>query len=176
MKKGMFSTVVLSLCMLVASVVVAGAEGVKLGAVDIQKVLHNSEAGKIAKEQLAAKIAKYEAEKNSREDDLKKLKAELEKQNIILNESARNAKEKDYQQKLKEYQRFIKDVNDELQGKDDELKNRIIDDTLRVTQEYGRKNGYTFIFVKSEVMMYMDDKVDVTEDIIKLMNTKSDKK
>jgi len=176
MKKGMFSTVVLSLCMLAASVVVAGAEGVKLGAVDIQKVLHNSEAGKTAKEQLAAKIAKYEAEKNSREDDLKKLKAELEKQNIILNESARNAKEKDYQQKLKEYQRFIKDVNDELQGKDDELKNRIIDDTLRVTQEYGRKNGYTFIFVKSEVMMYMDDKVDVTEDIIKLMNSKSDKK
>ena len=67
-------------------------------------------------------------------------------------------------------------MNDELQGKDDELKNRIIDDTLRVTQEYGRKNGYTFIFVKSEVMMYMDDKVDVTEDIIKLMNSKSDKK
>ena len=173
MKTGI-GALALSLCFFAATAV-CSADGVKLGAVDVQKVLHNSDAGKAAKEQLAAKIAKYEAEKNTREDELKKLKAELERQNIILNESARNAKEKDYQQKLKEYQRFIKDVNDELQAKDDELKNKIIDDTLKVTQDYGRKNGYTFIFVKSEVMMYMDDKVDVTDDIVKLLNSKKDK-
>ena len=174
MKKGI-GALALSMCIFAATAVNAADGGVKLGAVDVQKVLHNSDAGKAAKEQLSAKIAKYEAEKNTREDELKKLKAELERQNIILNESARNAKEKDYQQKLKEYQRFIKDVNDELQAKDDELKNKIIDDTLKVTQDYGRKNGYTFIFVKSEVMMYMDDKVDVTDDIVKLLNSKKDK-
>lgn len=170
--KTMMSVVGAALGILLAAGVCSAADGAKLGAVDIQKVLHSSEAGKAAKEQLSSKIAKYEGEKNSREDELKKLKAELEKQNIILNEAARNAKEKDYQQKLKEYQRFIKDVNDELQAKDDELKNRIIDETLKVTQEYGRKNGFTFIFVKSEVLMYMDDKADVTEDIIKMVNSK----
>lgn len=151
------------------------ADGFKLGSVDVQKVLLSSDLGKTAKEQLAAKISKHESEKNSREDDLKKLKTELEKQNVILNESARNAKEKDYQQKLKEYQRFIKDVNDELQAKDEELKNRIIDEALKTTQEFGRKNGFTFIFVKSEMMMYMDEKVDVTDEIVKLLNSKKEK-
>jgi outer membrane protein len=152
------------------------ADGPKLGVLDIQKVLQQSDSGKAAKEQLVAKISKYEGEKNSREDELKKLKAELEKQNIILNDSARNAKEKDYQQKLKEYQRFIKDVNDELQGKDEELKNRLIEETLRVSQEYGRKNGFTFIFVKSEMLVYQDEKVDVTDDIVKLLNSKKNEK
>jgi outer membrane protein len=37
-----------------------GADGVKLGCVDIQKILLNSEAGKEAKEQLAGKANKYE--------------------------------------------------------------------------------------------------------------------
>lgn len=152
------------------------AEIVKIGTVDIQKVLFNSDAGKVAKEQLAGKISKHEGEKNSREDELKKLKAELEKQNILLNESARNAKEKDYQQKLKEYQRFIKDVNDELQAKDEELKNKIIEEAFKTTQEYGRKNGFSLIVAKSEMLMYMDEKIDITDEVVKMLNSKKDKK
>jgi outer membrane protein len=161
---------------LIGATTAGAAESGKIGTVDIQKVLFNSEAGKVAKEQLAGKIAKHESEKNSREDDLKKLKAELEKQNILLNESARNSKEKDYQQKLKEYQRFIKDVNDELQAKDEELKNKIIEDAFKTTQEYGKKNGYSLIVAKSEMLMYMDENIDVTDEIVKLLNSKKDKK
>lgn len=159
-----------------ATSTVMAADAVKIGTVDIQKVLFNSDAGKQAKEQLAGKIAKHEAEKNSREDELKKLKADLEKQNILLNESARNAKEKDYQQKLKEYQRFIKDVNDELQSKDEELKNKIIEEAFRTTQEYGKKNGFSLIMAKSEMLMYLDEGIDVTDEIVKLLNGKKDKK
>ena len=174
MKTGIFAA---ALTLALAGAVSAeAADQARIGTVDIQKVLFTSDAGKQAKEQLAGKIAKHESEKNSREDELKKLKAELEKQNILLNESARNAKEKDYQQKLKEYQRFIKDVNDELQAKDDELKNRIIEETVRAAQEYGKKNGYSLIMAKSEMMMYMDDTIDLTGEIVKAVNAKKDKK
>src|SRR6266581_7915875 len=127
-----------------------GADGVKLGYVDVQKVLVQSDAGKDAKEQLAGKGNKYETEKNSREEELKKLKGELEKQSVLLSDTARVAKEKDYQQKLKEYQRFLKDAQDDLQAKNDDLTSRIIEEIVKVIQDYGRKNGYTYIFVKNE--------------------------
>jgi outer membrane protein len=169
--------VILALSLMVSAPAIAtAADQGRIGTVDVQKVLFNSDAGKLAKEQLASKIAKHETEKNSREEELKKLKTELEKQNIILNESARSAKEKDYQQKLKEYQRFIKDVNDELQGKDEELKNKIIEEAFKATQEYGKKNGFTVILAKSEMMMYQDEKIDITDEIIKLLNSRKDKK
>lgn len=174
MRSVLFGMIV-TLCML-GTTIAGAAESAKIGTVDIQKVLFNSDAGKTAKEQLAGKIAKHESEKNTREDELKKLKAELEKQNILLNESARNAKEKDYQQKLKEYQRFIKDVNDELQAKDEELKNRIIEETFKSAQEYGKKNGFALIMAKSEMLMYMDENIDITDEIVKLLNSKKDKK
>ena len=146
------------------------AETLKFGTVDIQKVLLLSNPGKEAKEQLAQKASKYETEKNAKEEELKKLKAELEKQSVLLSETARNAKEKDYQQRLKEYQRFLKDAQDDLQAKNDELTNRIVDEIVKVTQEYGRKNGFTTIFVRNETMIYMDDKADLTEEILKLFN------
>ncbi len=146
------------------------AEGGKFGSVDIQKVLLFSDAGKSAKEQLAQKANKYEGEKNTREDELKKLKTDLEKQSVLLSESARNSKEKDYQQKLKEYQRFLKDAQDDLQAKNDELTSRIVDEIVKVVQDYGRKNKFTFIFVKDERMVYQDESADVTEDVLKTFN------
>lgn len=146
------------------------AEGAKIGVVDVQKVLLMSDAGKDAKEQLSQKAAKYEGEKNAKEEELKKLKGELEKQGLVLSESARGAKERDYQQKLKEYQRFLKDAQDDLQTKNDEFTSKIVDEIVKVTQGYGRQNGYTAVFVKSETMVYFDSSADVTDEVLKAFN------
>lgn len=148
------------------------ADGAKIGSVDIQKVLLTSEAGKVAKEQLGQRAGKYEAEKTSKESELKKLKGELESQGALLNESARSAKERDYQQRLKDYQRFLKDAQEDLQAKNDEFTGRLVDEIVRVAQEFGRKNGYTAIFVKSEAMLYLDPAADVTDQVLKAFNAK----
>ena len=146
------------------------ADGSKIGSVDVQKVLLTSDAGKDAKEQLGQRASKYEADKNSKEAELKKLKGELESQGTVLNESARGAKERDYQQRLKEYQRFLKDAQEDLQAKNDEFTSRIVDQIVRVAQDYGRKNGYTAIFVKNETLIYLDPSADVTEEVLKAFN------
>ena len=146
------------------------AADLKVGYIDMQRALNGSDAGKEAKEQLATKVKKYQDEINVKQEDLKKLKEELEKQGMLLSDSARAAKEKDYQNKLKDFQRFTKDAQDELQGKDEELTRRILEGMEKVIKEFGHKNGYTFIFVKNESMLFADDKVDLTEDILKLFN------
>lgn len=142
----------------------------KFGTIDMQKILLLSDAGKDAKDQLALKAAKYEAEKNLKEEDLKKLKGDLEKQSVLLSEVARGAKEKDYQQKLKEYQRFLKDAQDDLQARNDEYTNKIVEEIVRVVQEFGKKNAFTYIFVKNDSMVFMDEKVDLTDEILKQFN------
>jgi outer membrane protein len=167
--KRIIITLILTFSLTIASAAL-GADGVKLGFVDIQKVLLNSDAGKEAKEQLAVKANKYEGEKNTREEELKRLKADLEKQNVLLSESARGGKEKDYQQKLKEYQRFLKDAQDDLQAKNDELTNKIVEQIVKMVQNYGRNNGYTIVFVKNDAMLYVDEKADLTEELLKSFN------
>ena len=153
-----------------AASVASGADGSKLGYIDMQKALTNSDAGKEAKEQLAAKVKKYQEEINAKQEELKKLKDDLEKQSVLLSESARSSKEKDYQQKLKEFQRFTKDAQDELQARDEEFTKRIIEEMEKVIQDYGRKNGYTFIFVRNEAMIFVDEKADITDAVLKIFN------
>jgi outer membrane protein len=149
----------------------ASAADVKIGYVDMQRALNNSEAGKEAKEQLAARLKKYQDEINGKQEELKKLKDELEKQGMLLSETARAAKEKDYQQRLKEFQRFTKDAQDELQGKDEEFTRKILEEMEKVIKDYGRANGYAFIFAKNDSMMlYADEKSDVTDEVLKRFN------
>jgi outer membrane protein len=154
----------------------ASAADVKIGYVDMQRALNNSEAGKEAKEQLASRLKKYQDEINGKQDELKRLKEELEKQGMLLSETARAGKEKDYQQKLKEFQRFTKDAQDELQGKDEEFTRKILEEMEKVIKEYAHINGYAFIFAKNDsVILYVDDKADVTDEVLKLFNASKKK-
>lgn len=161
------------LAVLIASCIAAGtafAADTKIGYIDMQRAINTSEVGKEAKEQLAARLKKAQDEINIKQEDLKRLKEELEKQGMLLSDAARGAKEKDYQQKLKEFQRFTKDAQDELQAKDEEFTRKILEGMEKVIQEYGRKNNYAFIFVKNESMLFVDEKADLTDEVLKLFN------
>jgi len=148
----------------------AAADNGKLGFVDIQKVLNTSNAGKDAKEQLTAKVRKYQDEINRKQEEMKKLKDALEKQGAVLSESAKSAKEKEYQQILKDLQRLQKDAQEDLQSKDEELTRKILGDIEKIVQDYGRKNGYAFIFIRNDSMIFADDKIDLTDQILALLN------
>ena len=148
----------------------------KLGYLDIQKAVGLSDAGKAAKEQLAAKFKKYQDEINVKQEELKKLKDELEAQGSMLAASKRAEKEKVYSTKLKNFQEFAKDAQDEMQGKDKELTQKVLESFEKVVQEYGRKNGYTFIFVRNEGMVFADEKADLTDELLKLFNASQQKK
>ncbi|MFZ4858633.1 MAG: OmpH family outer membrane protein [Desulfuromonadaceae bacterium] len=148
------------------------AADLKLGYVDMQRALNGSEAGKEAKEQLAVKVKNYQDQINVKQEELKKLKEELEKQGMLLSDSARASKEKDYQNKLKEFQRFTKDAQDELQGKDEEFTRKILEGMEKTIQAFGRQNGYSFIFVKNDsLLLFADEKGDLTEEVLKLFNS-----
>lgn len=172
MKRALLAGIV-AVC--IASTSVFAAD-LKFGYIDMQRAINSSEAGKEAKEQLATRVKKYQVEINVKQEELKKLKEELEKQGMLLSDSTRAAKEKDYQNKLKDFQRFTKDAQDELQGKDEELTRKILEGMEKVIQEYGRQKGYTFIFVKNESMLFVDEKADLTEEVLKLFNANHKKK
>ena len=164
----MKKVLVLLLSLILLGAVTAQAAETKIGFIDLQKALNVSAAGKAAKEKITAKVKEYESVIDKRQQDLKKLKDELEKQSVLLSDEARAAKERDYQQKLKEFQRFTKDVQDELQQADSDHTNRIIEKIINLVQEVGKRDGYDLILEKSSGgVVYGSERVDLTEKVLK---------
>lgn len=142
----------------------------KFAAVDVQKILTLSYAGREAKTKLDSNVLKANLEKNSREQELNKLKAEMEKQSMHLSETERIARQKMYEQRFQEYQQFITKTNEELRVENSELVNSIVVNIVKVVRDYGRKKGLLGVFFKNESMLYLDDKVDITDAILQAFN------
>lgn len=158
----------LSLSLLVGGALSASAAETKIGFVDLQKALNMSAEGKAAKEKISGKVKEYEGVIDKRQQELKKLKDELEKQAVLLSPEARADKERDYQQKLKDFQRFTKDVQDELQQQDSDHTNRIINELVKLVQEIGKRDGYDLIVERnSGGVIYGADKIDLTSQVLK---------
>jgi outer membrane protein len=151
--------------------VASAAENAKIGFVDPQRLMSLSTAGKEAKDQMNVKFKKYQDELNRKQEELKSLRETIEKQGQMLTEAARSAKEKEYQQGLKDLQRLQKDANDDLQATGMELDKKIVGEIQKVVKEYGQKNGYTFIFIKDEGLIYADDRADLTDQIASALNS-----
>ena len=150
--------------------ILMASDEAKFAFVDVQKILTLSYAGKEAKAKFDSDVLKAEMEKNSREQELNKLNAELEKQSVHLSETERIAKQEIYEHKFQEYQQFVTKTTEELRAESAELVNSIVRTITNVVQDYGRKAGFLCIFFKNESMLYLDDKVDITDAILQALN------
>jgi len=140
----------------------------KIAYVDLQKALNLSKTGVEAKQQIGVQVKKYEGEFKAKQDELMKLKEELEKQAVLLSDEAKAKKERDFQQNVKELQRFQKDIKEELQQRDNEFTKRILNELFEVLQTIGKKGGYTMILEKNEgAVIFADASIDLTDELIK---------
>lgn len=145
----------------------------KIAYVDLQKALNLSKAGVQAKSEIAAQVKKYEEEFKSKQEELQKLKSELEKQAVLLSDSAKAQKERDFQQNVKELQRFQKDVKEELQQRDADATKKILSQLFEILQKLGKDGGYQMIIEKNEgAVIYADESVDLTDELIKAFDAK----
>ena len=141
----------------------------KFGYVAIQTAVVESAAGKDT-------MAKFQEEIKEIEDSILKEKASIEKlgevlqkQSMMLTDSVRREKEKDFLRRQRDYERQVKDSKSEVQLKEAELTNEILEDLIPLIQKYGKKNGYTIIFEKNERnILYASDAIDLTQKIIEI--------
>jgi outer membrane protein len=156
---------------MIASLLLAPAalaqSDLKVGYVDLQRALTESNAGRRAKEKFKVEVDKMQATLQKQKDSIERLKTQLEKKGPVMKESERTNLEEDYRKKLRDFERSYKDSQADLQRKDNELTGSIIEDLQGVIQEYGKREGYTLILeVASSAVLYGSDSADLTDKVI----------
>lgn len=167
----------LSLGMFIVSASLAlGDESVKIGFVDIKKVLDISEAGKGARNQMTMEMEKIKKEIGGKERELEKLKEDLEKRGAVMSETARLDKERDYQLKLRDLQRFRQDVEQEVKLKDRDLTEGILRSIGPIIRKIAEEGKFTLILEKNDpAVVYGSNTLDLTEEVIKIFNQQKSK-
>src|SRR3990172_6457407 len=160
--------VLLAIIMVLMAGISFASDQVKIGYIDLQKSLNESDQGKEAKAAFNKRVEELQKALDEKQSELKKLQEELEKQKGLLTSEARGEKEKAYQQKLKDVQRFAKDSQEELQQKDSELTKKILKDLRDIIRKIGTEEGYTIDLEKGDsYVLYAAEGVDMTDKVIK---------
>lgn len=169
MKRSICLIAGLVLLMLVWSNMAFAAD--KIGFINIQEIIQTSNAGKKAQAEFKKIFENKQTSIKAMENDVKKMKDELDKQGSILTPSARSEKETAYQRKLRDYQILVDDTNKELQKRDQEYSQKLIPDILKVVRAIAEKEKYTLILdVSTMPMPYFDRANDISKKVIEDFN------
>ncbi len=147
------------------------AQPVKIGYIDLQRVMLESAKGKEARKGLTDEADKLKKTLTQKQDEIQKLKDALEKQAATITPEARAEKERQYQTKLKDYQRLAGDYETELRQKDVETSQRILKELEEVVRKMGDTEKYTLILERTQAgILFGSPANDITEKVISLYN------
>ena len=165
----------------------------KVAVVDLQTVLDTSVRGKAAKDRLKDVSVKLQEEiktkrefKDKREQELQKLRSEIQSQGLVLSEQARVAKAETFRNQVRELKRFIDDTNRFIEDATQEFREKearetqlLIQEIRKVVREVGKQEGYSLIFEGNEntaVVLYFSNAIDLTPQIIQRYDQASAKR
>jgi outer membrane protein len=144
----------------------------KLAVINVDRLVTDSALGKeaFARVKKVADAKKEEGEKLTKE--LREMEQKLADQGASLADDKKEALQKQYQEKAIAFKRFQDDAQrqlEEAQKKElEELQKRV----LPVIAQIGKEKGYTLIFNKYQAgLVYADEGVDVTDEVLKRFNT-----
>jgi outer membrane protein len=151
-KLGYGAVIGLVLILLIMPASVCASDTAKFGAIDVQKILNESEAGKKAKNDLEGLIKSKQISIDEKGRAIEKLKADIEKQASVLSAEARKNKEDDLEKQIREYQRLVQDSQAEIKKKEADLTEAILKDIREMIESIGEEEGYALIIEKGMIL------------------------
>jgi outer membrane protein len=142
------------------------AQSLKIGVVDVQQVLNQSQRGQVVKQKLEQERIGRQKDLDARQQELVKLQGEYEKQAPVLSEQAKREKKEGLERRFRDARRIAEDANRDFDKKVREAEMETTREIFAVIQEYGKDQGFSVILERSSIV-FGAATVDVTAEVIK---------
>lgn len=146
--------------------------GMKIAVVDLAKALNEVDEGKKAKAALEKEFKAKKTELDNMKNSLTTQGEALEKDSRLLSQDAMKTKGAAYQQEFQKYQLKAKEYTEQLAKQEGETTGKIIGKLRTVVESIAKKDGYTFVFEKSQgAVVYGPENADITSQVISQYNS-----
>jgi len=140
----------------------------KFAYVDLSRIFSEYKKTEDYDKSLQVKEDKYNSDRDKKIADIKQLQDKIN----LMNEKEQESKKGDLEEKIKAVQEFDRQQQTDLRKEQNEKMKEILKDIEEVVGEYAEKEGLTMVF-NDRVLVYQDKKLDITNDIIKSLNSRN---
>jgi outer membrane protein len=171
MKQGKFLVIAVAWVMLWGTAVYA-ADVAKIGIIDFQRVLTESEAGKSVQAQIQKKGREMEQSLVELGQEIEALSEQMGRESMVMSKEKREEKQRELEIKKYDFQSMQKKFQMEFReleaGEVEKLKDEIFD----LAEKIGKKEGFLLILEKSAAIYYPST-IDITDSLIEKYNAAS---
>jgi outer membrane protein len=173
-QRNLFATLIFVLSCFVVSNCISAE--LKIGVMNVQKIIVECDAGKAAKGRFDAKMKELQATFKTEEDALKDLQEEIKKKSSAWSEDKKAEKVREFQNNGRELKAKTDQARYDMKKLQDKELEPILKALEKVVNSYGKKNGYSAIMDDKNGIIYFDESLDITDVIIKKLNGELSKK
>ncbi len=165
--KTTIAAAILSFCFLVASSY--GADVAKIGIVDLQRVLDQSSAGKIANAEIKKQGKEMETKLKEKGAEIEELRERIEREALVMSKEMREEKERDIRIKINDFKSLERKFKQDMQILNRKFTKQIHQETVELVKEIGKTEGYLLVIEKT-VVLYSPNTIDITDKLIQKYN------
>ena len=146
----------------------------KIGVLHVYTAISQCAEGKQALGEFEKKATAKKEELEKKNNEIEELRKQLQSQARTLNDDSRAALAKSIDSKTTELQRATDDAQKEFGQMQNEILGRIGNKIGPLVQKYAKENNFTIIVDSSNQnsqLIYADPGIDITDDIIKRVDT-----
>ena len=159
---------------MVATVILAAgpaiAQGLKIAVIDVNKVLNESEAGKVARKKMEDRYEELKKKVDSLSEEAKKMKEEIDKQKILLGKEKLKAKEDALAAKVAELRKVSKESEDEMQRRQRDLTREVLKVIEGQVDKIVKEEKIDLVLERSSGVVHFDPSLDITGKVLALVN------
>lgn len=149
----------------------------KIGYVDSKVIIDNMQDAKDAQKTLDGFVTQWKSQISTLNDSLSLIKDDFEKKKLILTENIKKQKEEDIAslgRRIEDYKTEKFGESGEYFRKQDELMKPIQDRVFKAIADVAKEGDYDFVFDRSTelIMLYMNEKYDITSQVMKKLEVK----
>ena len=141
----------------------------KIGFVNTQRVLSESQPAARAQKRIEAEFRKRDQELARIAGDLKRMQDELEKNAVTMGESQRRTKEREFAELNRDFQRKQREFREDLNQRRNEELAQVIEQANRIIRQIAEQESFDIIFQDA---VYASKRIDITDQVIKALDAK----
>jgi len=172
--KAMFTTG-LAVLLLLAGGPAFSADPVKIGVVDLQKILETSNFGKAAQNELKVQRDKMQADMKQRGNEIQEIESRMQREAMVMSKETREEKEREHRIKVSDFQALQRKYQSDLQEIERKLMGKLQTEITSLVSDIAKKDGYLLV-ISNIGVIYSLPSTDLTERLIQELNAKSGKK
>ncbi len=138
----------------------------KVAYISTQTLFEQSPQAKAANQELVATFSDRENALRTLAQSIQEQEQKFQTDSAIMSAEQREKAQEEINRGRRQFQFEQQSLREDVAAKRQELLQRVQVSIRAVIKEYGKKNGYQFIFTDNSIA-YADEAVDITQDILK---------